>query len=169
MGTRFLPYKENILENLNITTHNDTLAKQTRGITSIKTVRNNTVKTIIKEILAYAKDNKDVFAKQSKKSIMTTFINNQGFKTAKELDAYTLRGLKIAKLILVDGYSVNYEILTLSELEKLCKFSKSKVKAYFTEFTDATQYVIEEKLLIKDARVEKKTKVFSPTKAKETK
>ncbi len=153
------------MTNLNIKTQNETLAKQTRGVASIAKTRNETVKTMITEVLDYAKTNKEVFTKQTKKSIMTTFINNQGFKTSKELDNYTLRALRIAKVILVDGYSVKYEVLTLSEVEKLTKFSKSSVKKLFA-ISDDTEYVLKVKALIKTARIEKTTKVFSPSAAK---
>ena len=146
--------------NLNISTLNTKLVDMTNNIKTAQTVRANNVRSVINETIAYGNDNKDLFT--NKKNAIATFIKVN--LTDKEVDTYTKRALKIAKLTLVDGYKAKFDLLTIAQTEQLFTFNKNEV-AKLMKFED-DDYIVAVKELIKTAKVERKTKVFSAKLAK---
>jgi len=145
---------------LTINTNNETLANMTDNITKAQTIRANTVQSIIRDTLDYANDHKEVFS--TKKNAISVFIKQH---LNSNVDTYTKRALKVAKLILIDGYKVKRELLTLAQIENLLTFNKNTVNKLM-QF-DGDMYIDEVKELIKSAKIEKTTKVFSAKKAKD--
>ena len=130
----------------------------TNNIKVAQNVRANNVKTIIATVITFGTDNKDVFT--TKKNAISTFIKlNLEDKT---VDNYTKRALKVAKLTLVDGYKAKFNLLTLAQTEQLMTFNKNEVSKLM-KFED-DDYINEVKALIKTAKIEKTTKVFSAKK-----
>jgi len=128
------------------------------NIKKAKTIRANTVQSIIRDTLDYASDHKDIFS--TKKNAISTFIKQY---INSDVDNYTKRALKIAKFILVDGYKIKKELLSLAQMEQLLTFNKNTVNKLMT--LDDEIYILEVKELIKSAKIEKTTKVFSAKKA----
>lgn len=148
------------MTNLNINTNNETLTNMTENISKANVIRKNTVQSIIRDTLDYASDHKDVFS--TKKNAIATFIKTN---LNGEVDNYTKRALKVAKLILVDGYKVKRELLSLAQIEQLLTFNKNTVSAMM-KIEDDDMYIENVKALIKSAKIEKTTKVFSASMAK---
>ena len=146
------------MNTLNINTNNETLSNMSDNIKKAQTIRANTVQSIIRDTLDYASDHKDIFS--TKKNAISTFIKQY---INSDVDNYTKRALKIAKFILVDGYKIKKELLSLAQMEQLLTFNKNTVNKLMT--LDDEIYILEVKELIKSAKIEKTTKVFSAKKA----
>jgi len=143
----------------NIQETNGTLVKMSANIKLAKEVRNASVKSAIDLTIEFSQENKEVFS--TKKNAISTFIKSMlGDAT---VDAYTKRAVKVAKTILVDGYKMKKELLTISQMEQLAKFKKETVN----ELMDLEEefYIDAVKELINSAKVIKNTKVFNGTKA----
>ena len=147
------------MNTLNINTNNETLANMSDNINKAKVIRANTVQSIIRDTLDYANDHKEVFS--TKKNAISTFIKNN--LQGGEVDNYTKRALKVAKFILVDGFKIKRELLTIAQMEQLLTFNKNTVNQLMS--LEDELYIIEVKELIKSAKIEKTTKVFSAKKA----
>lgn len=80
-------------------------------------------------------------------------------RTNLKLKDNTKRVLKISHK-LINGYKIKKELLTIAQIEQVLTFPKSIVNDYIS-FEDE-DYLDEIKDLIKSAKVEKTTKVFSP-------
>jgi len=139
------------MNNLNINTNNETLANMSDNINKAKVIRANTVQSIIRDTLDYANDHKDVFS--TKKNAISVFIKQY---LNSDVDNYTKRALKVAKFILVDGYKVKRELLTIAQMEQLLTFNKNTINKLMS--LDDESYITECKELIKSAKVEKKNK-----------
>jgi len=147
------------MSHLTINTNNETLANMSSNITKAQDIRKNTVQSIIRDTIEYANDHKDLFS--SKKNAIAVFIKTH---LNADVDAYTKRALKVSKLILVDGYKVKRELLSLAQMEQLLTFNKNSVNQLMAH--DGELYTDEVKALIKTAKIEKSTKVFSAGLAK---
>ena len=139
---------------------NTTFTKATNTITKIGEARQNTVKDVIKLCIEDAKANKHNFT--SKKTAIASYIK-ETLGDAKA-DNYYKRSLKVAKSILVDGYKLKTELLTLAQMEQLTAFNKNVVNALMS--LDEDEYIEAVKDVIKSAKVTKSTKVFSRAVAK---
>ena len=142
-----------------INTNNETLNNMTENIKKAQDIRTNTVQSIIRDTLDYATTHKDVFS--TKKNAIAVYIKQN--LASGEVDNYTKRALKVAKLVLVDGYKIKRELLTIAQMEQLLSFNKNIVNSMMTINDD--EYVDAVKELIKSAKIEKTTKVFSAKKA----
>ena len=148
--------------NKTLTKANSDLVKATELVKTINVKRTKAVNDIITATIEYASTHKDVFS--TKKTAVKIFLSDM--LEDKAADNMTKRAVRIAKTILVDGYSIKYNLLSLAQMEQLTKFSKSSVKKLFVIKED-DEYIDAVKELIKSAKVEKTTKVFSARKAKE--
>lgn len=140
---------------------NQSLVNMTENISKAKAIRVASVNEVIKATIEFSRENSEVFS--SKKNAISVFL-----KTVygdKNVDTYTKRAVKVAKAILMDGYKLRREFLTLSQMEHLCAFTKATVNGIFEEFDDE-EYILAVKDLINDAKIIKQTKVFSVAKAK---
>ena len=146
----------------NLIKSNSTLINATETITLINTARIGNVRDIVNGAINEGKEGRNEFT--SKKNAIAKYIENELGKSAK-VDNFTKRALKIAKLILVDGYKIKLELLTLAQMEQLTAFSKNNVKALMT--LDDEIYVDAVKELIKTAKIAKNTNIFSKALAKE--
>ncbi len=147
------------MSTLNINTNNETLANMSDNINKAKTIRANTVQSIIRDTLDYATDHKEIFS--TKKNAISVFIKRE---LSADVDNYTKRALKVAKFILVDGYKIKRELLTIAQMEQLLTFNKNVINSLMS-VEDDELYIDAVKVLIKSAKVEKTTKVFSAKKA----
>ncbi len=143
------------------TTNHETFTKATTTLTKINVARLDTVRDTINLCINESKAHQNEFT--SKKNAIAAYINNTLGKDIK-VDNYFKRSLKIAKLILVDGYKIKLELLTLAQMEHLTSFNKNTVNALMT--FDDDLYNDKVKSLIKTAKVVKSTKVFSKAAAK---
>ena len=140
---------------------NQTLANMTENIAKAKAIRITSVNDVIKATIEFSRENSEVFS--SKKNAISVFLKSvYGDKT---VNIYTKRAVKVAKAILMDGYKLRREFLTLAQMEHLTAFTKETVNGIFEEFDDEG-YIIAVKDLINDAKIIKQTKVFSVAKAK---
>jgi hypothetical protein len=147
--------------NTTLTNLNETLVNITNNIATAKELRNNAVSDVIATILNLASENSDLFT--TKKTAITVFCKQY---INSDIDNYTKRAVKVAKCILVDGYKVKKEVLTLSQIENLLTFNKNLVNKLM-KIEDDEDYIQAVKDLINTAKVEKTTKVFSKSLAKE--
>ena len=123
---------------------NQTLVNMTENIAKAKAIRVTSVNDVIKATIEFSRENSEVFS--SKKNAISVFL-----KTVygdKNVDTYTKRATKVAKAILVDGYKLRKEFLTLAQMEHLCSFTKATVNGIFEEFDDE-EYVLAGKRLNK--------------------
>lgn len=140
---------------------NQTLVNMTENIAKAKTIRVTSVNEVINATIEFSRENSEVFS--SKKNAISVFLKS--VYGDKVVDVYTKRAVKVAKAILVDGYKLRREFLTLAQMEHLCAFTKATVNGIFEEFDDE-EYILAVKDLINDAKIVKQTKVFSVAKAK---
>ena len=141
---------------------NQTLTKATDTITKINGARLEKIQEIITETLQAAKENKAQF--NTKKNAIAAYLKEALGNDVKP-DNYTKRAVAVAKLILIDGYKIKTDLLTLSQIEQLCSFKKEVVNGIIDLEDEA--YIEQVKELIKLAKVEKTTKIFSKKIAKE--
>jgi len=144
-----------------ITTANDTLIKMTNNQKLVKATRVEALNIVISECIAFGKENSTVFT-DGKKGAVTAFINNT--LKDKAVDGYTKRAIKVAKFIVVDGYKIKKELLSLAQIEQLICFNKAQVNGLMK--FEGDEYITEAKELINTAKIEKTTKIFSSKKAK---
>ena len=142
-----------------ITTLNTKLTKATKSLEALNVTRAEMVQAVITEVLNYSKSD-EIFT--NRKTAMKHFIKTE--LTSKTVDAYTKRALKVASAILVDGYKVKRELLTLAQIEMLLKFSKNSINALMKLEED--DYIIGVKELIKSANIIKEASAFSASVAK---
>jgi len=149
------------MKNTEIKKANETLVKMTNNQALVKATRIDALNVVITECIKFGKENSTVFT-DGKKGAVQSFINN----TLKDgaVDNYTKRAIKVAKFIVIDGYKVKRELLTLAQIEQLICFNKAQVNGLMTYEGD--EYILEAKELIDTAKITKTTKVFSPKKAK---
>lgn len=140
---------------------NQTLVNMTENIAKAKAIRITSVNDVIKATIEFSRENSEVFS--SKKNAISVFLKS--VYGDKQVDTYTKRAVKVAKAILMDGYKLRREFLTLAQMEHLTAFTKETVNGIFEEFDDEG-YIIAVKDLINDAKIIKQTKVFSVAKAK---
>ena len=141
-------------------TTNDTLKSASQTITKINIARITNVRDTIALCIQDANENKHNFT--SKKNAIAAYIKS--IELDNNADNYFKRAVKIAKTILVDGYKFKIELLTVAQMEQLSAFNKNIVNALM-DFEDDL-YTDAVKSLIKSAKIEKGTKVFSRAKAK---
>lgn len=144
-----------------ITTANETLVKMTNNQKLVKATRIEALNVVISECISFAKENSTVFT-DGKKGAVKAFINNT--LKDKAVDAYTKRAIKVAKFIVVDGYKIKKELLSLAQIEQLICFNKAQVNGLMK--LEGDEYIAEVKELINTAKIEKTTKIFSAKKAK---
>lgn len=140
---------------------NQTLVNMSENIAKAKAIRVTSVNEVIKATIEFSRENSEIFS--SKKNAISVFLKS--VYGDKAVDVYTKRAVKIAKAILIDGYKLRREFLTLAQMEHLIAFTKATVNGIFEEFDDE-EYILAVKDLINDAKIVKQTKVFSVTKAK---
>lgn len=143
----------------NLSTHNETLTNMTANIAKANTVRANTVQSVIRDTIAFATENKDVFT--NKKTAVSIFLKQYA---DGDIDNFTKRAVKVTKSHLVDGYKIRFDLLSIAQMEKLIAFNKNLVNKLYS--FEGDEYIQEVKELIKSANIEKTTKVFSAKKAK---
>lgn len=109
---------------------------------------------------------KDLFNSVSeiKQTSEKSLIKTVQKKTELQLNNDTKRVLKISHK-LINGYKVKKELLTLAQIEQLITFNKSIVNQYMSIKEDE-EYIDSIKELIKNAKVERVTKVFSSKQAR---
>ena len=148
-------------EMTNLIKANETLTKMTANIKLAQDKRYERVQAVINETLSFYKANKEVFS--TKKNAVSVFLKT--VYADKAIDAYTKRAVKIAKAVLIDGYKIRKEVLSLAQMEQLTKFGIRTVNDLMAIDND-DEYCEAVKALIKCAKVEKVTRVFSASKAK---
>ena len=109
-----------------LTQQNETLTKITTSISTVKVMRNDTINSIVTDAIQYGKANKNSELNISKKNAIASFLATMDVKT-KETDSYTKRALKIAHEILVKDKQIQFQLLTISQIEQLLCFSKSEI------------------------------------------
>ena len=70
-----------------LTKQNDTLTKITTSISTVKVMRNDTIKSIITDAIQYGKSHKNSELNISKKNAISTFLTSMDVKT-KETDSF---------------------------------------------------------------------------------
>ena len=141
---------------------NNTLNTATDTITKINVARIANVRDIITLCIEFSNEHKAEFS--TKRNANAKFIEAILGDDSKTANAYFKRSVVIAKHILVDGYKIKMELLTLAQMEQLTAFNKNKVNALMSLSGD--DYVASVKGLIITAKVAKSTKVFSRATAK---
>ena len=141
-----------------LNTLNNALIALTAQANTIKDGRITLVDDIIKLIITESKAIKSDFEnrKMAQKWIMFTLLEDDNTK----LDTYAKRTIKLTYKLLIDGYVINKEFLTLARAEKLCKCSKNEVNK-LKSIDDTEEYnelVIQ---LISDYEIEKAKKAIS--------
>ena len=143
---------------------NKNLNKATAVITTAKLNRATAVNDTMDAIFDIYNDKKELFA--NRRTAMRLII--QELLNVKTIDPYTKRAIKVARIVLVEGYKMKKELLSLAQLEALSCFDKTVVnKLMKTE--DDEDYVEACKELIKTAYVEATAKTFSKATAKTVK
>ena len=102
------------------------------------TIVNEIITLIIEESKGHEFTNKRV----AQKWIIEELLSDDN----KNLDTYTKRAIKLAKAILVEGYKVKKELLTLAQAENVCKEEKATVNGLMNY--DEEEYVEEVKEVI---------------------
>ncbi len=150
-----------------LNTLNEKLTSQATQITNAQTNRVSTVREVINLAIEYGSRDENKLTFGSKKNAIASYTKIVLSDDVKA-NSYFTRSLKIAKLILVDGYKAKLELLTIAQLEQLLSFNKNLVNKLMT-IEDDEEYIEDVKALIKSAKVSKSTKVFSKSMAKSTK
>ena len=112
--------------NLNKMSTNKQLVDSTRA-----TIVNEIITLIIEESKGHEFANKRV----AQKWIIEELLSDDN----KNLDTYTKRAIKLAKAILVEGYKVKKELLTLAQAENVCKEEKATVNGLME--LDGDEYI----------------------------
>lgn len=139
---------------------NETLNKMSANIKLANDIRKETVQDVINSTLEAVKSSEINFS--TKKNAISHFL-----KIAlddKKADTYTIRATKVAKVLLVDGYKIKKELLSLAQMEQILCFKKSTVIDLMK--LDDADYVEAVKELINSAKIQKGAKVFNKSKAK---
>lgn len=139
-------------------TLNSNLSTATSNIIKANIARQSNVKDILGLCQNLAKDNKSSFG--SNKLAKSHYINsllNISKENKVNVDKYTRRAITIAYKIIVEGYKVKKEFLTLSQMEQITSFSVNTCNSHMT--FDAT-YLDEVKATIKTAQVTITSKKF---------
>lgn len=136
------------------------LNKMALAAEKIRKDKSNNIQLIISEVLSDSKEYKEIFTSSKKGVAHAISLKLQD----KKLDSYTKRALKVASKILVDGYKMKKELLSLAQMEQLICFDISLVNALMSVADEF--YLDEAKDLINKGKITKNTKVFSKEKAK---
>ena len=144
----------------NLIESNRKLTNMSKNIKTAQEKRVVAVQDAINAVLDYTKNNKEIFV--NKKTCIAIFCKE--YLADKSIDIYTKRAIKVARMVLVDGYKMRKELLTLAQMEQLLTFTKKSVNDLMD--TEEEFYLEKVKELIKSAKVKKSTKVFSSAKAK---
>ena len=102
---------------------NITLNKMTTNKSLVDTTRATIVNEIIALIINEAKGHSFTNKRVAQKWIIEELLSDDN----KNLDNYTKRALKVSKAILVDGYKIKKEALTIAQAENLVKCDKTMV------------------------------------------
>lgn len=137
----------------NLTELNIKLNKMTANKKLVDSTRATIVNDIIALIIEEAKEGHYTFTnkRMAQKWIIVQLLDDEN----KNLDAYTKRAIGVAKKLLVDGYQIKKEALTLAQAENLLKADKKHVNGLMKhDAEDAdedgeTEYSREAKALIK--------------------
>ena len=133
-----------------LTELNVTLNKMSTNKRLVDTTRATIVNEIIALIIEEAKGHEFTNKRVAQKWIIEELLSDDN----KNLDNYTKRALKVSKAILVDGYKIKKEALTIAQAENLIKSDKVEVNAlmkYDSEIVDdkgETEYSAVCKMLI---------------------
>jgi len=136
---------------------NNGLNKARTNSIKVKEVRATSVQDAVEAIFALYHDKKELFS-GNRKMLMKLIIADQLANV--NVDDYTKRAIRVANKLLIDGYKVRKELLTLSQIENLMQFDKGLVNVLMNTEDDEI-YVTEVIELIKTATVETVTKAFS--------
>jgi hypothetical protein len=106
---------------------NDKLLTMTANAQKIKDVRATVINEIIALIISEAKASHISFANKrlAQKWVLTKLLADEKINS----DPFTKRAVTLAKKLLVDGYVIRKELLTLSQAENLCSVQKSTVNS----------------------------------------
>lgn len=102
---------------------NIVLNKMTANKALVDSTRSNIVNDIIKLIINEAKGHTFTNKRVAQKWIIEELLSDDN----KNLDNYSKRALKVSKAILVDGYKIKKEALTIAQAEQLIKCPKAVV------------------------------------------
>lgn len=137
---------------------NESNLKMTNNAKALKEIRVANVNEAISFIIENYKESDFT----NKKNFVAYFMKNN-LNIAKDvaIDNYTKRAVKVAAKIIVGNYKIKKEVLSLAQMEQLICFDNSIVN----KLMKSEDYIMEAKELIKLAKIEKTTKVFSKAKA----
>jgi hypothetical protein len=118
---------------------NETLNKIADVLIQAKNDRATIINEVIAVVIEESKNFKDGFA--TKKLAQKWIIENMldGAK-ANEVNNYTKRALYVAKALLVDGYKIKKEWLSIAQAEKAVRCDKGAVNSFMT-FDNEEDYV----------------------------
>ena len=142
-----------------ITTQNERLNKIANVLNKAKSDRADIINDVITVVINEAKDYKEMF---STKRLAQKWIVENMLEDAKANDVnnYIKRALYVAKAILVDGYIIKKEWLTIAQAEKLVRCDKAQVKKAM-KYNDEETYCEECKSIIKTREIEKAFETLS--------
>lgn len=138
---------------------NITLNKMTSNKALIDTTRANIVNDIIVLVIDEAKGHSFTNKRVAQKWIIEELLSDDN----KNLDNYAKRALKIARAILVDGYKIKKEALTIAQAEALIKCDKAVVNSLMVK--EDEEYTEEAKIVIAESEEVKALKALKELKA----
>jgi len=138
---------------------NETLNKIGAVLVKAKDDRATIINEVIDVIIAEAKNHTEHFTTKRKAQKFVIEYMLEGMNR-DDVNTYTKRALYVAKAILVDGYTIKKESLTLAQAENAVKCEKSRVnKAMKT--TDEDDYIATIKALIKLREIDSAMKTIA--------
>lgn len=147
----------------NLLNQNETLNKIANVLTKAKDDRATIINDVISLVIAEAKDHKELFAtkKLAQKWIVENMLNDA---KANEVNAYIKRALYVAKAILIDGYKIKKEWLSIAQAEKAVRCDKGAINSFMVHTTEES-YIESVKGEIKDRETQKALEYLSDTNA----
>jgi hypothetical protein len=148
---------------------NATLLNMTANNKLIKSNRATAVNDIIKLVINETKEHSFKSKKIAQKYVLSELLSDENIA----LDNYTKRAIKVSYAILIDGYKIKKESLTLSQAENLVKCNKDEVNnlmelsSEVDGETGESDYSIGAKALIKEFSKAKAIKELETLKALE--
>ena len=140
---------------------NGKLAKITESIKRAQGMRKDNIIALINAIKELGADVKSEYGLSQRRSRVKA-VELFG---ESDLDSHSRRALKIAKSLIVDGYKIRFDDISIAQSEKLIRLNKAEVNALYEKY-EGLEYSEEVKSLIdKNSKlVTKEVKKFTPNK-----
>lgn len=135
-----------------LTTQNETLNKIANVLAKAKDDRASIINDVIAIVIAESKDFKSQFKTKrlAQKWIVENMLENA---KSNEVNNYIKRALYVAKAVLVEGYIIRKEWLTIAQAEKLVRCDKNAVNKAMS-YDDEEVYTDETKDIIKNREID---------------